>query len=180
MLLSPDTDNIKKVYPGDEYDKTDFKVRFEGLGEFLGGPAPCEIHLGRVSQSTKKQVLFWQLTGDDIYTSDEDKANMTFLEVVVRINITGELRGPNVSSEAGYQLNVSSRPTGEVAVIFPVLVNNKAIYPKSELLVFKAKAAESTETDNKSKHKRTAVQISNVKNWDKQMAQIQKKAKGCA
>ena len=180
MLLSPDTDNIKKVYPGDDIDKNDVKVRFEGLEEFMGGPAPCDIYLGRVLETHrhKKQVLFWQLTGDKMYTPDEDKANMTEMEVAIRINISGELLGAKSSGDDGYHLNNSVRPKGDVTIIFPVLVNHKAIERKCPLLVFKAKAADSDGTETSKK--RTAVPISQLKNWDKQIGQIQKKAKGCA
>ena len=81
MLLSPDTDIIKKVFPDDTKDASDVKVKFEGLEEFLGGPAPCEIYLGRVQDrhKPKKQVLFWQLTGDNMTSPDADKANLTWM-----------------------------------------------------------------------------------------------------
>ena len=95
LLLSPDTDNIKTVFPGDDIDKADYKVRFEGLEKWLGAAAPCEIYLGKLSEKErhKKQSLFWQLTGDNMYTPDADTANMTWMEVAIRINIAGELRG---------------------------------------------------------------------------------------
>ena len=180
LLLSPDTDNIKKVFPGDPHDENDIKVKFEGLDDFLGGPAPCDIYLGRVEDKHrhKKQVLFWQLTGDKMYTPDEDKANMTEMEVAIRIHISGELLGAKSSGGDGYHLNNSVRPKGDVTIIFPVLVNHKAIERKCPLLVFKAKAADSDGTETSKK--RTAVPISQLKNWDKQIGQIQKKAKGCA
>ena len=180
MLLSPDTDNIKQIYPGEQQDENDIKVKFEGLEEFLGGPAPCDIYLGRVEEQMrhKKQVLFWQLTGDNMTSPDEDKANMTWMDVAVRISVTGELRGSGASGEDGYHLNHSTRPTGSVAVIFPVLVNNMSIAKKTQLMVFKEKAKESKETETS--NKRPATQISNVQRWDKQIVQIKKKVKGCA
>ena len=180
FLLPPDTDNIKKIMHGEPHDEADIKLEFEGLDEFLGCPAPCDIYLGRVEDKLKpkKQVLFWQLTGDNMTSPDEDKANMTEMEVAIRINISGELLGAKSSGDDGYHLNNSVRPKGDVTIIFPVLVNHKAIERKCPLLVFKAKAADSDGTETSKK--RTAVPISQLKNWDKQIGQIQKKAKGCA
>ena len=93
MLLPPDTDNIKKVFPDERSDENDIKAEFEGLEAFLGGPAPCEMYLGRVETRAKKQVLFWQLTGANMTTSDEDEANMAWMNVAVRMSVGGELRG---------------------------------------------------------------------------------------
>ena len=45
LLLSPDTDDIKKIFPGEKSEENDIKVKLEGLEEFRGGPAPCEILL---------------------------------------------------------------------------------------------------------------------------------------
>ena len=163
MLLSPDTDTIKKVYPGEDINKNDVKVRFEGLTEFMGGPAPCDIYLGRVAGPRhKKQVLFWQLTGDKMFTPDEDKANMMETEVAIRIHISGELLGSKSSGEDGGHLNNSVRPKGEVTIIFPVLVNHKCIEPQTQLLVHKDVAKEPGQTQAGSK--RNIVEISNVKN----------------
>ena len=94
LLLSPDTDHIKKIYPGEPKDANDIKVKFEGLEEFLGVPVPCEIYLGRVEdkQKPKEQVLYWQLTGDNMTSTDVDKANLTWMDVGVRVSIQSELR----------------------------------------------------------------------------------------
>ena len=95
LLLPPDTDEVKKVYPGDDIDKSDLLVKFKGLEDYLGFPAPCDIYLGRVSEKrqSKAQVLFWQLTGDQSATHEEDKANMGWMEVAVRISVSSEIRG---------------------------------------------------------------------------------------
>ena len=95
LLLPPDTDNIKKIMHGEPHDEADIKLEFEGLDEFLGCPAPCDIYLGRVEDKLKpkKQVLFWQLTGDNMTSPDEDKANLAWMDVKVRINSAGELQG---------------------------------------------------------------------------------------
>ena len=178
FLLPPDTDNIKKIMHGEPHDEADIKLEFEGLDEFLGCPAPCDIYLGRVEdkQTPKKQVLFWQLTGDNMTSPDEDKANMTWMDVAVRISVGGELRGGAGAGDDCYHLNHSTRPTGSVAVVFPVLVNNKSIDRKTQLLVHKdiAKEPEQTQTG----YKRSCVEISNVKKWDQQMILRHKKAKG--
>jgi len=175
MLLSPDTDTIKKVYPGDEIDKNDVKVRFEGLEAFMGGPPPCDIYLGRVTGPRhKKQSLFWQLTGDKMFTPDEDQANMMEMEVAIRIHISGELLGTKSAGEDGYHLNNSMRPTGDLTIIFPVMVNHKAIERKCPLLIFKAKAEASGGTDAS---KKRPAPISDVTLWSKQMEHLQKKSK---
>lgn len=59
LFLLPDTDDIKKIFPGEKSEEHDIKVKFEGLEDFLGGPAPCEIYLGRVYEKrrSKTQVL---------------------------------------------------------------------------------------------------------------------------
>jgi len=175
FLLSPDTDDIKKILPGETSDPNDIKVKFQGLDDFLGIPAPCEIYLGRVpgKSRSKKQVLYWQLTGDHCTTPDKDKANMTWMEVAVRVNVDSELQGDRCNNEDAYHLNHSTRPTGSVAVIFPVLVNTKSIERKTPLLVYKEKAPEPAAPENSTK--RPAAQISNVKNWDKQMLNLGKR-----
>ena len=175
LLLSPDTDNIKTVYPGDDIDKADYKVRFEGLERWLGAAAPCEIYLGKLSEKErhKKQSLFWQLTGENMSTTDADKANMTLIEIAITINVGGELRGTNTSGDAGHHLQECSRPAGDLCVIVPVLVNNKTIEPKSQLLVLSTHVTTATETGAK----RSRAQISNVRIWENQMAQANKKNK---
>ena len=178
LLLSPDTDNIKQIYPGEQKDENDIKVKFEGLEEFLGGPAPCDIYLGRVEDKHrhKKQVLFWQLTGDNMTSPDEDKANLAWMDVKVRINFSGELQGGSGTGDNLYHLNHNTRPSGSLAVVFPVLVNNKSIDRKTQLLVHKdiAKEPERTQTG----YKRSYIEISNVKKWDQQMILSHKKANG--
>ena len=171
MLLPPDTDEIKNIYPGDAIDKSDYLVKFEGLENYLGFPAPCDIYLGRVAEKrrSKAQVLFWQLTGDHSTTQEEDKANMGWMEVAVRINVGSELRGEGSSFEEGYHLNHRTRATGEVAVIFPVLVNHKYIDRKEQLLVYKEKAPEP-----EGAQKRPAPTISNARNWEKQFGSLSK------
>jgi hypothetical protein len=175
LLLSPDTDNIKTVFPGDDIDKADYKVRFEGLERWLGGAAPCEIYLGKLSEKggRKKQSLFWQLTGENKCTTDADKANMTLLEIAISINVGGELRGTNTSGDAGHHLQECSRPAGDLCVIVPVLVNNKIIEAKTQLLVLSTQVTTDTETGKK----RPRDHISNVKVWEAQMAQANKKNK---
>jgi hypothetical protein len=176
LLLPPDTDNIKTVYPGEDIDKADYKVRFEGLEGWLGGAAPCEIYLGKIlAKKPKQQSLFWQLTGENMSTTDEDKANMTLIEVAIAINVGGELRGANTSGEAGHHLQECSRPAGDLCVIVPVFVNNKIIEPKTQLLVL----VNTVKTEQEVKgHKRMRVSINSVvKDWDNQMAQANKKNK---
>lgn len=177
LLLSPDTDNIKTVYPGEDTDKADYLVRFENLEGWLGGAAaPCEIYLGKIlAKKPKQQSLFWQLTGENMSTTDEDKANMTLIEVAIAINIEGELRGPNTSGEAGHHLQACSRPAGNLCVIVPVFVNNKIIEPKTQLLVL----GKPVKTEQEVKgHKRPIVSINSVvKDWENQMAQANKKSK---
>ena len=176
LLLSPDTDNIKTVFPGEDIDKADYLVRFENLKGWLGGAAPCEIYLGKpLAKKPRQQSLFWQLTGGTMSTTDEDKANMTLIEVAIAINIEGELRGPNTSGEAGHHLQACSRPAGNLCVIVPVFVNNKIIEPKTELLVL----VNTVKTEQEVKgHKRPRVSINSVvKDWDNQMAQANKKNK---
>ena len=177
LLLSPDTDDIKKISPGETSDPNDIKVKFQGLDDFLGIPAPCEIYLGRVLEKrrSKAQVLYWQLTGDHCTTPDKDKANMTWMEVAVRMNVGSELQGVNCNDEDVYYLNHLTRPTGSVAVIFPVLVNTKPIERKTPLLVYKEKAPEPAAPENSTK--RPAAQISNVKHWDKQFNNLSKKVR---
>ena len=178
LLLPPDTDNIKKIMHGEPHDEADIKLEFEGLDEFLGCPAPCDIYLGRVEdkQRPKKQVLFWQLTGDNMTTTDADKANLTWMGVKVRIHFSGELDEGSSTSENFYYLNNATRPSGSVAVLFPVLVNHKSIAPQTQLLVHKDVTAEPEQTQAGSK--RSFVEISNVKNWSQQMSLRNKKAKG--
>ena len=172
MLLPPDTDHIKKISPEEHADKNDIKVKFEGLEDFLGGPAPCEIYLGRVEHNHrhKKQVLFWQLTGENMTTPDEDKANMAWMNVAARIIVSGELRGDTSSNEDCFHLNHLTRQTGSVNVIFHVLVNSKSIDRKTQFLVQKERAAESEETELSNKRK--ATEISNVEKWDRQVVQM--------
>ena len=175
LLLSPDTDNIKTVFPGDDIDKADYKVRFEGLERWLGAAAPCEIYLGKLSEKErhKKQSLFWQLTGENMSTTDADKANMTLLEIAITIHVGGELRGTNTSGDAGHHLQECSRPAGDLCVIVPVLVNNKIIEAKTQLLVLSTQVTTDTETGKK----RPRALTSNVKIWEAQMAQANKKNK---
>ena len=175
LLLSPETDNIKTLYPEYDIDKADYKVRFEGLEQWLGAPAPCDIYLGMIStkERNKQQSLFWQLTGDSMSTTDADQANMTLMEIAIQINIGGELRGPNTSGDVGHHLQECSRPAGDLCVIVPVLVNNKTIEKKTQLLVFSKQVKTATETGNK----RERTSISNVKDWENQMAQAKKKSK---
>ena len=95
------------------------------------------------------------------------------MEVAVRVNVDSELQGGNCNAEDAYLLNHSTRPTGSVAVIFPVLVNSKSIDRMTQLLVYKEKAPEPAAPETSTK--RPATQISNVKNWDKQINKLSKK-----
>ena len=101
LLLPPDTDDIKKISAGETGDPNDIKVKFQGLDDFLGIPAPCEIYLGRVHEKrrSKTQVLYWQLTGDQFTNPDKDKANMAWMEVAVRMSVGSELRGERSNSD---------------------------------------------------------------------------------
>ena len=177
FLLPPDTDDIKKISAGETGDPNDIKVKFEGLDDFLNIPAPCEIYLGRVPEKSrsKKQVLFWQLTGDQCTTPDKDKANMTWMEVAVRVHVDSELQGDRCNNEDAYHLNHSTRPTGSVAVIFPVLVNTKSIERKTPLLVYKEKAPEPASPEDSTK--RPAAELTNVKNWGKKMENLSKRTR---
>ena len=57
LLLSPDTDDIKKISLGETGDPNDIKVKFQGLDDFLGIPAPCEIYLGRVPEKNRSGLV---------------------------------------------------------------------------------------------------------------------------
>ena len=97
------------------------------------------------------------------------------MEVAVRVNVDSELQGGNCNTEDAYLLNHSTRPTGSVAVIFPVLVNTKSIERKTPLLVYKEKAPEPASPEDSTK--RPAAELTNVKNCGKQMVNLSKRTR---
>jgi hypothetical protein len=170
-MLPPDSDHIKKVGPDEEPDEKDIEVEFEGIEEFLGGPLPCRVSIGRVANKEKKQVLFWQLTGgDSMSTPDVDKANFEWAKVAVGVSIDGEFRGTLARDDAATHLNYAAKPAGEVKVIIPVLVNHRGVEAKSPLLLHKALPPKGNDKGKRKVEK--AVNASDA--WKKQLALVKK------
>ena len=154
-MLPPDSDHIKKIGEDEEPDEKDVVVEFEGVAEYLCGPLPHRVAIGRVNNKEKKQVLFWQLTGGDSHTTaDMDLANIKFAKIAVDISLDGQLLGEFGREEEGIRLNYNAKPCGEVKVIFPVIVNHLPIDAKTPLLMYKLPPPKS---DENKKRKVTAV-----------------------
>jgi hypothetical protein len=167
MMLTPDSDHIKKVGNDEEPDEKDVEVEFEHLEEFLDGSIPCRVCIGRITAKEKKQVLFWQLTGgDSMITPDVDKANFTWAKVAVSVSIEGVFEGPLARDEAGSQLNDCSRASGEVKVIIPVLVNHKRIEAKDPFLLHRALPPKKEE-----KKRKVEKAVNASDSWKKKLAQ---------